>query len=108
MHIDRRYRGRRRRSLWPFIPLLLVLAVSTYLLATRTRFFENPFDPLRPTPTPTRTALSYLAEAEDYYNAGQLTSALKAYERASELEPSHDEAFRQQAWLLIQLGHPAK
>jgi tetratricopeptide (TPR) repeat protein len=61
-----------------------------------------------PTPTPTRTALSYLAEAEDYYQAGQLANALKTYERASELEPENDEAFRQQAWLLIQLGHPSR
>ena len=59
MRIDRRYRGRRRRSPWPLIFLILVILVpSVHFLATRTRFFENPFNPLQPTPTPTRSAVT--------------------------------------------------
>ena len=49
MYIDRRYRGRRRRSPWPIIVLLVVILVpGIYLLATRTRFFENPLIPCSP------------------------------------------------------------
>ena len=107
MQIDRRYRGRRRRSPWPIIFLiLLVVLPGVYFLATRTRFFENPFNPLQPTATPTRTAVSYLAEAEDAYRAGLLTAAAESYTRVVELEPENDTAFNRLAWLWILRGHP--
>ncbi len=109
MYIDRRYSGRRRRSPWLAIILIVpVLIVGVYLLATRTAFFENPFDPFPPTPTPTRSAISFLAEAEDHYQAGRFRSALESYARVAALEPENDEPLRQQAWLQILLGHPDK
>lgn len=109
MYIDRRYRGRRRRSPWPIIILLaIILAPGIYLLATRTRFFENPFNPLQPTPTPTRSAVSYLAEAEDNYKAGLLAAAAEGYQHASQLEPQNDEALNRLAWLWILRGHPER
>ena len=106
MYIDRRYHGRRRRSPWPIVALLLLMVAGGYLVATRTKFIVNPFVPLQPTPTPTRSATSYLAEAEEHYQAGRLGAATKAYARVTDLEPSNHEAFAQQAWLLILLGHP--
>ncbi len=107
MQIDRRYRGRRRRSPWPLIFLILVILVpGVHFLATRTRFFENPFNPLQPTPTPTRSAVSYLADAEDAYRAGLLAAAAGHYEQVVALEPENDEAFNRIAWLWILRGHP--
>jgi tetratricopeptide (TPR) repeat protein len=105
MYIDRRYRPRRHRSPWPIVALLVLVVAGGYLLATRTRFFVNPFDPLQPTPTPTRSAASHLAEAEEHYQAGRLAAAAKAYARVAGLEPANDDAFAQQAWLMILLGH---
>ncbi len=108
MYIDRRYRPRRRRSPWPIVALLALLALGAYLLATRTRFFLNPFYALQPTPTPTRSATSYLAEAEERYAAGRLGDAAKTYASVTDLEPGNYEAFAARAWLAIQLGHPDK
>jgi tetratricopeptide (TPR) repeat protein len=108
MYIDRRYRPRRRRSPWSVLIVVFLLAAGAYLLATRTRFFQNPFNPLQPTPTPTRSAVSYLAEAEDHLRAGRLRAATQAYGRAAELEPTDAEAFARQAYLLTLLGHPAE
>ena len=108
MNIDRSYRGRRRRSPWPIIALIFIMAAGIYLLATRTRFFENPLNPFQPTPTPTRTAISYLAEAEDLTNAGRWAEAADAYANVARLEPDNDEAYRQQAWLWLLLGHAEK
>mgnify|MGYP001043944841 FL=1 len=109
MQIDRRYRGRRRRSPWPIIIMIaLILIPGVYLLATRTRFFENPFNPLAPTATPTRSAVSYLAEAEDAYEAGLFAKAAESYDRMVELEPENHEALNRIAWLWILRGHPER
>jgi tetratricopeptide (TPR) repeat protein len=109
MYIDRRYRGRKKRSPWPFVLLLgLILIPGVYLLATRTRFFENPFNPLAPTATPTRSAVSYLAEAEDAYNAGLFAQAAASYEKMVSLEPENHRTLYQMAWLWILRGHPER
>ena len=81
---------------------------GVYLLATRTRFFENPFNPLAPTATPTRSAVSYLADAEDAYKAGLLAKAAGSYETMLGLEPDNYRTLYQVAWLWILRGHPEK
>ena len=108
MNIDRRYRGRKRRSPWPIIALLLIAAVGMYLVAGRSKLLRNPFSPVLPTPTATRSAVSYLAEAEDAYSAGKLADASAAYAHAVEMEPDNAEAIARQAWLMILRGHPAQ
>jgi tetratricopeptide (TPR) repeat protein len=107
MFIDRRYRGRKKRSPWPFIFMLAIILIpGVYLLATRTRFFENPFNPLAPTATPTRSAVSYLADAEDAYNAGLFAKAAESYGQMLALEPDNHRTLNRMAWLWILRGHP--
>jgi len=106
VYIDRRYRGRRRRSPAVILLFLLVLGGIGYLVTTRTNLFPNPLRPAMPSPTPTPSVLSYLAAAEDAYQAGRLAAAGEAYARVVELEPNNDDAFAWQAWLLILRGHP--
>ena len=45
MYIDRRYHPRRRRSPWLIVALLVLVVAGGYLVATRTKFFVNPFVP---------------------------------------------------------------
>jgi tetratricopeptide (TPR) repeat protein len=107
MYIDRRYR-RKRRSPLRYLILLAVIAGGVYLLYTRTNFFESPLNPLKPTPAPTRTLASYLAEAEAFYAEGKLEEAAEAYAVITRLEPENDEAFRWWAKLVALRGHAAE
>ena len=57
-----------------------------------------------PTPTPTRTAYSYILEAEAYFEAGKIydpveIDAIDAYQRALELEPDNAQAWAELARL---------
>ena len=106
MIIDRRYRPRRRRSPWLIVALLALVVLGGYLFVTRTKFLVNPFSPVEPTPTPTRSATSYLAEAEEHYAAGRLGAAAKSYQRVTELETKNDDALARRAWIAVLTGHP--
>ena len=105
MYIDRRYRFRRRRSPWAAILLLFILVGAGYLVFTRTDWLPaNPLISRLPSPTPTRSALSFLAEAEDLYRAGKFGGAIAAYAHLAQLEPSNDEAYAWQARLQVLSG----
>jgi tetratricopeptide (TPR) repeat protein len=65
--------------------LLLLISAGIYIYAMiRRQQVENPFVP---TPTPTRAAPSYAAEAEELYLQGRLDEAAALYEQAVALDP---------------------
>lgn len=92
--------GRKRRRSSPVRVLILLALIGagiyTYL-QIRQEKVEPPFVP---TPTPTRSAASYVSEAENLYWEGNLSEAIAAYEQALELEPSNVEAYVALARLL--------
>lgn len=91
--------------------LLLSIAGAVYLGAY---FWERSPEDLpimgnpQPLPTPTRSAVSYAAEATDLYWQGQLTEAIAAYQQALNLEPDQPDLYVELARLLIFRGRPER
>ena len=78
-------RKKRRSSPLRVMFLLMLISAGIYVYALiQQEQIESPFIP---TPTPTRAALSYAAEAEELYLQGKLAEAIVAYEQAIALEP---------------------
>jgi len=105
------YRRRRRSSFWRILVLLALIAGGIYLLvrlrsgqAGNLTTFTSP----APLPTPTRSAVSFAAEAADLYRAGRLTESIAAYQQALDLEPNQPELYVTLARLTILRGRPER
>jgi tetratricopeptide (TPR) repeat protein len=88
MYLDRNYRPRRRRQgIGRFWPLIFLVALGIILYEQQPSWLAP--RSLAPTPTPTRTALSYLADADIAYRSGNIAAAIQAYEQVIRLEPQN-------------------
>lgn len=77
-------RKRRRSNPWRIVLLLVLIAIviffwQTYVPAAQPLFI--------PTPTPTRSAASYVLEGENLFKAGKLEAAEEAYLQAVAADP---------------------
>lgn len=89
------------------ILVIVILLVGGYYANSQFELVRNPFETPTPTLTPTRTTLSYLAEAQAYYEQGKLPEAIAAYEIVAEREPENDEVRRELVHLYIYVSEYA-
>lgn len=88
MYLDRTYRPRRRRrGLARFWPLMLLAVLGIVLYEQQPTWIMARFP--EPTVIPTRSAVSFLADADIAYRSGNVAGAIEAYEQVIRLEPAN-------------------
>lgn len=80
-------RSRRRSSPRRILVLLILMGIGIFLIANQNDLRQRVIPP--PTPTATRTAKSYVVEAESLAQTGNLKAATDAYIQAVSLEPEN-------------------
>jgi tetratricopeptide (TPR) repeat protein len=93
MYLDHDYRSRRRRQggIGRFWPLFVLAAVAIVLYETQPGWLVE--RSIEATPTPTRSAASFLAEAQAALMRGDYAGAITSYERVASLDPQNPEPY---------------
>jgi tetratricopeptide (TPR) repeat protein len=88
MYLDRSYRPRRRnRGIMRFWPLMLLGIIGIILYEQQPAWLVPQLP--QPTVVPTRSAVSFLADADIAYRSGDVDGAIAAYEQVMRLEPNN-------------------
>jgi len=107
MYLDRTYRPRRRqKGLARFWPLMLLAVIGIILYEQQPTWLAP--QELQPTPVPTRSAVSFLADADIAYRSGNIDGAIAAYEQVMRLEPSNPKPLAALSALYLILGDLAQ
>jgi tetratricopeptide (TPR) repeat protein len=110
-----RPREKKRHPLVSFLLstlLIIMIGVLALLLAIYVGYID--YQPptlaerLAPTPTPTRPAVLYVADGDQYFAEGKLDQAIDAYEEALQREPDNDVAYIRQSRLLVYTRNTAR
>lgn len=97
-----RRKKKRRSSPVRIVILLVLIAAGLYVYVNIKR--EQIEQPFVPTPTPTRSAASYITEAERLYLRGEMTRTIAAYRQAIALEATNVAPYAPLSRLLILKG----
>lgn len=89
MYLDRSYKPRRRRDRGWIWWVLILGGFVVYLYLQQPEWLVA--QPLQPTSVPTRSALSWQADAEIHLAAGRMQEAVAAYEEMARLEPDNPD-----------------
>ena len=99
---------KRRSPLLTFILstlMLAMMAVLAFLIGIYVGYFNVHVTTLAeryaPTPTPTRSALLYIADGDTYFVEGKLDNAIEAYNEAIRIDPTNDVPFIRQSRILV-------
>ncbi len=88
MQLDRSYKPkRRRRGLARFWPLVLIAIVAIVLYEQQPEWLVS--KPMAPTPIPTKSAVSFLADANTALQTGDYANAIAAFQQMIRLEPDN-------------------
>ncbi|MCB0113305.1 MAG: tetratricopeptide repeat protein [Caldilineaceae bacterium] len=99
MYLDRTYKPRRRRSFGWLWWLVVIGFFGYYLYVRQPDWLVQ--QPLQPTPTPTRSAVSWLAEAELHLARGEFPLAIQSYQQIARLEPDNADPWVAQGQLYL-------
>lgn len=87
MYLEPTIQRKKKRRSSPVRVMFLLILISAAIYVYTIIQQEEIESPFVPTPTPTRSAFSYVTEAEELYLQGRLTETIAAYEQAIALEP---------------------
>ncbi|MBI5566824.1 MAG: tetratricopeptide repeat protein [Chloroflexi bacterium] len=96
---------RRRSSPRRILVLLILIGAGIFVIINQNQLRQDLIPP--PTPTATRTARSYVVEAESVFEAGNVPGTIDAYIQAVSLEPQNVEVLLKVSRLLILRGRTA-
>jgi tetratricopeptide (TPR) repeat protein len=94
-------RARRRPSFWRIGFLIVIILGLLYFNQVVVPVMPAPFIP---TPTPTRSAESFLNEADEFFKEGKLTQAIGAYNQAILADPKNPAYYVDMARLQVFAG----
>jgi tetratricopeptide (TPR) repeat protein len=113
--MEYRPREKKRNPFLTFI-LFILLIIMTFVLVVMLSIYVGyiEFEPpslaqqFGPTPTPTRPAVFYIADGDNYFAEGKLEEAIAAYEQAIQIDPDNDIPYIRQSRLLVYTHDTAK